>query len=209
MPWNILTLSWNYPDIGLVTPAGMLQQLSLSLWHLCPDIFTSSNPLLSPVGFPPRQTILFLHHPSGFLHIFFNLKQLYRLHISRATYLAEEASPKTCPTALILPCLFLKYLPCHTLSLLAWSPVTARKLRSTGFKGLVPNYLPTPPDPWQNPTFTSDQAPSAQMTFGHYFSCFLTQHHHFHISTRRIYNKLCETHRTSVPVNLDYTHTQK
>lgn len=27
---------------------------SLSLWHLYPDIFTSSNPLLNPVGFLPR-----------------------------------------------------------------------------------------------------------------------------------------------------------
>lgn len=115
----------------------------------------------------------------------------------------------TCPMALILPCLFQKYLPCRTLSLLAWSPLTARKLRSTGFKWLIPNHLPTTADPWQNPMFTSDQAPSAQITFECYFSCFSTQHHHFHITTRRIYDKLWEMHRTSVPVDLDYTHTQR
>lgn len=38
--------------------------------------------------------------------------------------------------------------------------------------------------------FTRDQATSAQMTFEHYFSCFVTQHHHFHITVRSIYNKL-------------------
>lgn len=121
----------------------------------------------------------------------------------------------TCSMTLILPCLFHKYLRCHTLSLLSQSPFTARKLSSTRFKWLVPEYFPPTSRPTAKPPlaaspeeFIHDQATSAQMTFECYFSCFMTQHHHFRITVRSIYIKLWEEHKTSIPLDLGYTRKE-
>lgn len=127
----------------------------------------------------------FLHHHIAFLHIWSSSKQLYQMHVLRATP-PRGSFTHNCSMTLILLCLFNKYLPCHTLALLA------RKLRSAGFKLLIPKHLPptgrpiakVPPNASPE-EFVHHQAMCAQMTFECSFSWLATWCDNFHITCKQ------------------------